>query len=130
MVTQQTTQSLDRSYDVTEKRKSQRLTYLNGFSVFMHHNFSIVIKKQPHLSPRKVFCKVATLWRNSTPEIRKLYKQHAKRIRGRYCYSISGVVNFGELFEEVLATSKTSGNILTEKYESDDRDFGRLELVI
>ena len=98
-------------------REPQNLLNLSGFSVFMHHHFKNVTKKRPHLSSCNVFSKVATQWRQSTPQTREIFRQHARRIRSRYSFSISGVINFGELFEEVLATSNLSIKTLEAECE-------------
>ena len=123
MVTDENSPNSDDVIESTELIQPQKLYHLNGFSVFTHRHFRIVSNKQPHLTSRKVLSKVATLWRNSTPDTRKLYRYFARRIRGRFCYSITGVINFRELFEEVLAASKTSGRILIKQYELDDKDY-------
>ncbi|KAI6658485.1 hypothetical protein LOD99_15285 [Oopsacas minuta] len=127
LITDKTAQSLDSQSDdvigTIDKTTPQKLCHVNGFSVFMHQQFRILSKKHPNIPSQKIFSKVAIRWRNARQEHRALYKKYARRIRARYPYAISGEINFNELFEEVLATTKTSGKILTDKIESDDYDY-------
>ena len=119
MVTDETTQSLDSHSDYVigtiEGSTPQKLSNVNGFSVFMHVNYRILSKKHPNISSRKVFSKVATIWRNSEQQNRVHYRKLALRIRDRYLYAISGEVDFNSLYEEVLSTTKTSGSIMEKE---------------
>ena len=127
MVAEDTTQSCnDQSDDVIrpiENTTPQKLSHLNGFSVFMHQQFRILSKRQPNKPSRKIFSKVAALWRDSNKDTRNLYKKYAERMRVRYRYTICGAIDFNELFEEVVATTKSSGKFLEEQIESDDYDY-------
>ena len=127
MVTEDTTQSpSNHSDDVirpTENNAPQKLSHVNGFSVFMHQQYRILSKRQPNTPSRKIFSKVAALWRDSNKDTRNLYKKYAERIRVRYRYTICGVIDFDDLFEEVVATTKSSGKIMEEQVESDDYDY-------